>query len=114
MSWVDHGADGGVDPGGAQIGGGQPFLHDRGLLKEHHPRHDHRADIRRGEVEIFGVGERNRQRARRHFAGARMRHPGHQQKHQFETADDDRDAFDGHVAVREGHGQQRRHHQRHR
>ncbi len=35
-------------------------------------------------------------------------------KAQLKTADDDRDALDGHVSVREGHRQERRHHQRHR
>ena len=51
----DDGADRGVEPGGGQVLGRQALLGNRGLLEEHHPRHDDRADVGRGEQEVLRI-----------------------------------------------------------
>jgi hypothetical protein len=84
-----------------------PFDHRR-LLEEHHPRHDDGADVGRDEIQIFGVGEGDRDRPRRHLLEVRMSQPGHQQEDELKHADRDGDALDRQIAMGEGHREQQR------
>ena len=83
------------------------FLDDRRLLEEHHPGHDHRADVGRDQEEVLGVRRGNGQRARRHLGQARMGEHRHQKEDEFERPDRDRDPLDRGVAVHQRHRQHR-------
>ena len=55
----DQSAERGVPARGGEMFGPQLFVGDGGLLVEHHPRHDHRADVGGHQVHVVVVGHRD-------------------------------------------------------
>ena len=102
-----HRADRGIDARRVEMFGLELLIGHRGLLVEHHPRHDHRADVGGDEIEIFLVGERDAHRLRGELREVRVRRPGHPEEGQFEQAERDRRPL--HAAIGAGqHDQQQR------
>ena len=85
----------------------QPFIGDRRLLVEDHPRHHHGADIRRRQIEIVLVGIRDVERLPASMRGGiGMRGEGDEEERQLEQPDRDRRPLHPAVGAGDHHGQQ--------
>ena len=100
----DHGADGGVDPAGSQVLPSQPFVDDRRLLVEDHPRHYHGAHVGGHEAQVVSPAQRSH-RTETGSGGvqARVGAKGGEQERQLEQPERQPDPLDPPVAPRHHH-----------
>ena len=89
-----HCADRGIPARRLEVLGPETFVGHCGLMIENHPRHDHRPDVRRDEVEITFVGDRDANGLSREAGQIRMGRPRHPEEGEFKQADRNRRAFD--------------------
>ena len=102
----DHRADRRVPARGGEMLRPQPLIGDRRLLVEDHPRHHHRADIGRRQIEIVLVGIGDVDSCRRAARRVGMRGPGDEEERQLEQPEDDRRPLHPPVRPGEHHRQQ--------
>jgi hypothetical protein len=103
ISWVTSAPMTVVPSRGSQMLGFQPFIRHRRLLVEDHPRHDHRADIGRDEIEISVVAQRQVAEAGGELPRIGMRPPRDPDEGQLEESQHDRHAFDRAIGARRHH-----------